>query len=31
VLIGFKDGREVGRLVGETREDRIADFLARLR
>ncbi len=31
ILIGFRDGREVARLVGETREVRIADLLARLR
>jgi thioredoxin 1 len=31
VLIGFKGGKEVDRLVGETRESAIADLLDRLR
>lgn len=31
ILIGFKDGREVGRLIGETRERGIAGLLDRLR
>ncbi len=31
VLIGFKSGKEVDRLVGETRESAIADLLERLR
>lgn len=30
-LIGYRDGREVGRLVGETREERIGALLERLR
>lgn len=30
-LIGYRDGREVGHLVGETREERIGALLERLR